>query len=113
MTNRNPILIGRQRRLGIAAPILGIFAFGSLISIFTPLRTTIGFYLFCISPAVAAVSISLGAWELIRLKRGRATAKSGEWAWFGIVASLLTIIIFMTLMIEAYVFVQGMRNHPY
>jgi uncharacterized membrane protein YhaH (DUF805 family) len=113
MSDQNPTSIGRQRRLGITATILGVFAFGSLLTLLTPPRTTIGFYLFCASPAAAAVSISLGSWELIRVKRGRATARSGEWAWLGIVMSLLTIIIFMTLMIEAYVFVRGMRNHPY
>jgi hypothetical protein len=113
MGDQNPIFIERQRRLDIVATIVGVFAFGSFLSILTPLRTTIGFYLFCVSPAVAAVSIGLGSWELIRMKRGDATGKSGAWAWLGIVTSLLTIICFTILMIETYTFVRGMQNHPY
>jgi uncharacterized membrane protein YhaH (DUF805 family) len=113
MTDRNPTLTGRRQRRGLSATILGVFAFGSALSPLTPLRTTIGFYLFCVSPAVAAASIGLGSWELIRAKRGHATPKSGAWAWLGIVTSLLAVICFTVLVVEAYVFIQGMRNHPY
>ena len=93
--------------------ILGVFAFGSILSPFTFLRTTIGVYLFCISPVVAVASISLGSWELIRLKKEHVTSKSSGWALLGIVISLLTIISFTILMIEAYAFIRGMQNHPY
>jgi hypothetical protein len=113
MSDENPTFAGRRHGPGTAATILGVFAFGSLLSLFTPLRAHIGFYLFCASPLVATVSISLGSWELIGLKRGRATAKSGAWAWFGIVTSSITIICFTILITEAYVFVRGMQNHPH
>ena len=103
-------LTSRTPGLGTIAAVLGVLSLMFFLSVF-PLHNTVGLVLYFTAPVLCALAFILGVFDLVRVRRRRATSKEAFWAQLGVVSSLLTGVSWIAFYLWLSAFVYAMQHH--